>query len=738
LHPTLLLMWLFLKVYSRRLLCIALLLSGLYEQPSFGQQTQTTQDSSDEVVRITTELVQTDVMVLDKAGRFVPGLGREQFELLIDGKAQPVSFFESVTTGSSGEEVKLSAARGGAIAAGNNVKDDSAKSFGRGRTMVFYIDDLHLKFDSLNRVKKSLTSFIDKELGINDSVAIASATGRIGFLQQFTNDEGVLRAALERLKYSSYAPRDTETTPMTEHQAQAIDTGDASVLDYFVEALLRETPMMGRRAAEEMVKSRARNLLQQAGAVTTNSLAPLEGLMRVAARMPGRKLVFFISDGFLMDNRNSSAEERVRQITGLAARSGVVIYSIDAKGLATGMPDASETGNVDISGRLTRSSMGELAASQDALFALALDTGGRAFINSNALTPAIRTALKETSAYYLLAWRPDPETQRGGKYRKLEVKITGHPEWTVRARRGFIAEDVKKDSKSKKEKKKAKSSDAEIKEALGDLIARNALPVFLNVSYIDMPGTGGIAYSAIQLSSDALSFDSTNGKQTAVVDLVLVILNDKGKQVSAFKDRLSVAAGETKAADLSRHTLGSSYQVKLAPGLYQVRAAAREDGSGRIGSAVQWIEIPDLSKRRIAMSSLLIAERMVEPDKAGATGAFTLPASAPVVRASTDRRVGRSSRLRFVTFVYNASRGPSGIAPPDVALKIQLLRDGRLILADPLRKVATKDVADLSRLPYVAEIPLSGLQSGQYVLVVTALDQMTKSSATQRIDFVVN
>jgi VWFA-related protein len=730
-----------LKVYGRRLLCLALLLTCLYEQPSFGQQTPATQDSSDEVVRITTELVQTDVMVLDKGGRFVDGLGREQFELLVDGKAQPIAFFESVKTGSSGEEVKLAAARsgGGAVAAGNNVKDDSGKSFDRGRTMVFYVDDLHLKFDSLNRVKKSLTSFIDKELGINDSVAIASATGRIGFLQQFTNDEGVLRAAVERLKYSSYAPRDAETTPMTEHQAQAIDTGDASVLDYYVEALLRETPRMGRRAAEEMVKSRARNLLQQSGAVTTNSLAPLEGLMRVAARMPGRKLVFFISDGFLMDNRNSSAQERVRQITGLAARSGVVIYSIDAKGLATGMPDASEPGAVDISGRLTRSSMGELSASQDALFTLALDTGGRAFINSNALTPAIRTALKETSAYYLLAWRPDPETQRGGKYRKLEVKIAGHPEWTVRARRGFIVEDTKKDSKAKKEKMKAKSPDAEIKEALSDLIARNALPVFLNVSYIDMPGSGGIAYSAIQLGSDALSFDSANGKQTAEVDLVLAILNDKGKQVSALKDHLSVAAGVPEVANLNRHILGSSYQVKLAPGLYQVRVAVREAGSGRIGSAVQWIEIPDLTKSRITMSSLLIAERKVEADKSGATGAFTLTTSAPpVVRASTDRHVGRASRLRFVTFVYNASRGPSGIAAPDVALKIQLFRDGRLILADPLRKVATKDVADLSRLPYVAEIPLLGLPSGRYLLVVTALDQLTKSSDTQHIDFVVN
>ena len=397
------------------------------------------------------------------------------------------------------------------------------------------------------------------------------------------------------------------------------------------------------------------------------------------------------------------------------------------------MPDATEQGAIDISGRLTRSSLGETSAAQDPLFALALDTGGRAFINSNALGPGIKLALKETSAYYMLAWRPDPETQRGGKYHKLEVKVTGHPDWTVRAHRGFIVEDVRKGSKPKNEKKREKSPSAEIKEALSDLITWKALPVFLNVSYIDMPGSGGIAYSAIQLGGTTLSLDPANGKQTAVVDLVLAILNDKGKQVSAFKDRLSVATGGTEAADLNQHTLGSSYQVKLAPGLYQVRVAAREVKSGRIGSAVRWIEIPDLTKRQMTMSSLLIAERKGE---ANLTAVGT--ATSPTVRAITDRRLASTSTLRFVTFVYNASRGASGNATPDVALMIKLLHNGESVLFDPLRIVATKDVADLSRLPYVGEISLSGLPSGQYVLMVTALDRMTKSTATRRIDFVVD
>ncbi|HEY0006048.1 MAG TPA: VWA domain-containing protein [Pyrinomonadaceae bacterium] len=725
------------RVYAGRLLFIALLSLSLCAQLALGQQKQPPQESADDVVRVTTELVQTDVTVVDKQGRFVDGLQLEQFELRVDGKPQPVSFFERVTAGSSVEEERLAAARGGAPATPRKAKDNSGSSIERGRTIIFYIDDLHLKFDSLNRVKKSLLSFINNELGLDDTVAIASATGRIGFLQQFTNDKTVLRAAVARLQYKSYDTRDGEIPPMAEHQALSIDLGDSSVTDYYVDVLIRENPMMTRRVAEELVKTRARNILQQAANVTASSLGPLEGLMRIATGVPGRKLVFFISDGFLLDSRNSTVHDRLRKITGAAGRAGVVIYSMDAKGLVTGMPDASEQGAVDTTGRLARASIGEAAASQDPLFTLALDTGGRAFVNSNALAPGIRQALTETSDYYLLAWRPDPETQRGGKYRKLEVKVIGHPEWTVHARRGFIVEEAKKDSKSKKQKKAAKSPDADLNAALGDLLPRKALPVFLNVSYIDTPEKGGIAYSAVQLDSTALSFDSSNGEQTAVVDLLLAILNDQGKQVHSFKDHLSIAVDKTEATDLDRHSLGSNYQVQLAPGLYQVRTAVREEKSGRIGSAIQWIEIPDLTKRRLAMSSLLIAERKMETGLGEAKENQLGSNAASPVRASTNRRVASTSRLRFVTFVYNASRGPSGNAAPDVALQIQLFRNDQPILVNPLRKVSTKDVQDFSRLPYAAEIPLNGLPAGRYVLVVIALDQTARSNTTQRIDFMV-
>ncbi|HVF50903.1 MAG TPA: VWA domain-containing protein, partial [Pyrinomonadaceae bacterium] len=176
----------------------------------------------EDVVRVETQLVQTDVMVFDKEGRFVDNIPREQFELKVDGRVVPVSFFERVTAGTFDEEAQLAAARGG-TSRPLTVRDAATRPLDRGRIILFFIDDLHLSFDSLSRTRRMLSQFIDHELGQNDQVAIASTSGQIGFLQQFTDNKTVLRAAVARLRPVPNLARDTEFPPMTEYMALNIE-----------------------------------------------------------------------------------------------------------------------------------------------------------------------------------------------------------------------------------------------------------------------------------------------------------------------------------------------------------------------------------------------------------------------------------------------------------------------------------------------------------------------------------
>jgi len=142
-------------------------------------------DASDDVVRTKTELVQTDVTVLDKRGRVVEGLSAEDFELRVDNKLQPLSFFEQVRAGSRDEEKQLTAARKGEPTTQPKVVGTPPSD--RERVIFFFVDDVHLTVDGLNRAREVLTHFVENQMASNDRVAIVSTTGQIGFLQQLTD-----------------------------------------------------------------------------------------------------------------------------------------------------------------------------------------------------------------------------------------------------------------------------------------------------------------------------------------------------------------------------------------------------------------------------------------------------------------------------------------------------------------------------------------------------------------------
>src|SRR6266480_6064231 len=393
-----------------------------------------------DVVRVNTELVQTDVMVFDKKGQFVDGLKAEQFALKIDNQPQPISFFERVASGSLREEKKAGPN------AGTSLTNPSTSN--RDRTLIFFIDDLHLAPDSLVRTRKALLEFINQGMGENDQVAITSSSGQIGFLQQFTDDKVALRSAVARLNYRANTKLDMDNPPMSEYIALKIREGDDQVLTYYVQELQKQNCFkaggavictMSPQAMRIMVRERAQEMVTMAAPDTDNTLILLEGMMRTAGHLPGRKLVFMISDGFYLNERKTGARDRIKKITDAAGRAGVVIYTLDARGIISESLDVTNSRPIDTEGLTISSSIGEITASQDGLNALANDTGGRAFRNTNApMSEWVDKVLDETSNYYLLAWRPDSEEQKRGKFNRIEASIIGRPDLTVRLRSSYF------------------------------------------------------------------------------------------------------------------------------------------------------------------------------------------------------------------------------------------------------------------------------------------------------------
>src|SRR6185295_15258904 len=178
-----------------------------------------------------------DVTVVDKQGRFVEGLQPEQFELRVDGKPQPIAFFERVTAGSSVEEKQLSAARDRATSPPTSNKETRPSAPARGRVIFFFVDDRHLTIENVTRTRQALLKFIETEMRGNDLVAVVSTSGRVGFLQQLTTNKAVLREAIARLSEQRKTEPYTGKVPISEYDADQVALGhNRELFIYLVEA----------------------------------------------------------------------------------------------------------------------------------------------------------------------------------------------------------------------------------------------------------------------------------------------------------------------------------------------------------------------------------------------------------------------------------------------------------------------------------------------------------------------
>jgi VWFA-related protein len=568
--------------------------------------------------------------------------------------------------------------------------------------------------------------FIDREVEDDDLVAIASPSGKIGFLQQFTNDKIVLRAAMERLRYNrDPAASDHQYPPMNEYEALLINRGDRDVTTAFIAAYLRAGLAVSEDDARMQIQSRAQTILFMAAINAKSTYATLEQLMRRSAQLPGRKVVFFISDGFFLDSTNTDSSSRLNRIADAAARANAVVYSFDAKGLDATPPEG-------VAGT-PRTKSGERFESQDPLNAMAENTGGRFIHGTNDLKGGMTKVLAETSLYYLLAWRPDPEKRGPEKFRKIQVSVKGRPELRVRVQSGYL-EDAPKPPKEKGKiaKTPVTAAESQMRAAFNSLAPKRELPTSLVVNYVDMPKEGPLLALALQIKSDAIEFTQANDRKTAEIDLVGVIFNSQGNREDSFNKRLTVNRPAANSNDSDRSDIYFNYQAKLKPGLYQIRTASRDVKSGRTGSATQWIEIPDLASHRLALSSLLLGERATDPKSKQVASAIDLVPGG--IHISVDRSFASTSHLRYALYIYNSSRGQAGKAPPDVALQTQILGSSSIILTSPSHQVSA-DGQDPTQLTYAAEVPLEGMPAGRYVLQVTAVDRIAKATAMQRVTF---
>src|SRR5215216_3141000 len=357
-----------------------------------------------------------------------------------------------------------------------------------------------------------------------------------------------------------------------------VERNDRQLFDYFVNQTMKANSMQPpeQPITVSMVEQRTRTLVQLSDAAVKNSLSSLVNLMRATTKLPGRKLVFFISDGFIPNFTGSDFTTMMERVTSTANRSSVVIYSIDARGLSTDpMLDASSGGGFDTSGIMQSRLSGERTFMQEPLHALAADTGGRALLNSNDLTGGIARALDETSRYYLIAWRPENEAQRASNFSKIKITIAGRPDLKVQLRRGYLG------APREKSKPAVQPASVETTDVLGVTESSSEeLRAALALGYKKTSGPNMQLTSTAQVSAQSTS-DSSG---TIVVNVLGAVFDSNGKAVGSFKQRVEVTRTRANAPPVYTNV---NHQVDVPPGLYQVRVIAEEIGTDHLTSAME-------------------------------------------------------------------------------------------------------------------------------------------------------
>ncbi len=318
---------------------------------------------------------------------------------------------------------------------------------------------------------------------------------------------------------------------MDEAEAASIEMGDADTLASFVAATTKITGM-DRIGATALVRERAAALAQISADITFRTLASLRSIVSSCGVLPGRKLLFLLSDGFALQFYSDDIVHKLRQVTDAAATAGIVIYTLDARGLVPNEPHTFIT-------------------KQDGLNALASDTGGRFIHNTNALEGAIVKTMEETSRYYLLGWHVDPDKLRAGHYSSIRVSIPDRPDLKVRLRRdsinlsGLVADEK---DRAQHTSTTAASGNGLVK-ALEYPWPISGLPTSLYCGFLYMPDKGAYALD-ISMQAEVERADAGDGGSGAGmrVEVMGVVADRNGKTVGGFKVSLDKPSDPPKDA----------------------------------------------------------------------------------------------------------------------------------------------------------------------------------------------
>lgn len=625
------------------------------------------------VFRVSVNLVQVDAVVTDGRGRQVTDLSASDFEILQDGKPQKItgSSYTRVAEPTPPPVPRAQQPRIPIPTPPTVLRPEQAR-----RSYALVVDDLALSFESIARIRLTLKKFVDEQVQPGDLVAILRTGAGLGALQQFTSDKRLLYAAIERLRWSAFSRVGLYT----------FGSSDDAGLPATIVELRQRMYTAGTLSAVKFV---------------------LDGLRQV----PGRKALVLFSERIQVNfnlTLDKSITEDLERLADQANRAGVMIYTVDPTGLATqrGSP-----------------------ALQDGLNYLAQVTGGLFLHNNNDIGGMVREALDDLQGYYLLAYAPDAASfeERTGRrlFHTLSVRVK-RPGLHVRSRAGFYGGG---------EPDRPTEPPTPRKQLVAALTSPfNAGDIGLRMTALSFNDAklGSYVVSMLHIDAKDLAFTPiASGDLQVVLDSIAITFGENGQPVEQSDLTMTFKAMPEMMETVRAEgiTLSRKHSVKK-PGGYQLRLAVRDVATGRIGTANQFVDVPDVNNNRLVLSGILLQEMREIAGKAVDT-----------LHSGAQRVFQPGGQLTYNYQVLNPRPSARGVRGPQVETQVIVYRDGKQIFAGKPTPLEVQGQTDGKRLVAGGALKLGVLmQPGDYVLQVVVTDKLAdpKSAlATQWTDFQV-
>ena len=577
-----------------------------------------------QLIKVKTELMELRTVVLDRSGRIVENLKKEDFELYEDDKPQEINFFS--VSKLEGEQGKHS------VVAIDGTKESDPRqgtlkqpSVSPDRSMLLYVDTLHLSVSSLNRVKDALRRFTSDRMTDQDMAAIATSGQSLGIAQQFTRDKKLLNYAIEQIRPGPVG-FDRSFTPLLATGVLANRLDDSRLA---IDIVRRDQGITDCCMLRTLARNRALQILSERAFYRKSTISTLRNFAEQLAHWPGKRMIVIFSDGFtLYDNDSDTHPDQLRPIIDLAARSGVAIYAIDAKGLqvspvidagknnSSSDPDSVETtcnsapeprceapDPGQISSILSLSEREEL----NGLSQIAQETGGKMFSESNNLERSLDAALDANRYYYILAYYLQA-SDNDRKFRKIKVRIRNHPEYAVQTARGFSPSAMR-----------TKSPDEAGISPHQRLL--NAINIGTPVNQLNVSAKADFTSDETDDRNVTLTIDFDGNKSAEKrkeqaanigVEIITYIYDADAKQVEAISATVQGKLTPERVAQAQNSGYRFSRRLTLKPGVYQARIGIREEGTNRIGTATAWVQVSEPKNQELEMSSIVLRNPLAE------------------------------------------------------------------------------------------------------------------------------